>query len=298
MQKTEIFLAVIITLLIAACQPSSNDEAVSQLDDTKNSEKPMAESSATVTREFILPMSPVSPISPIVVSPNSPVSAPVVENEPTPAILTPVVQVVEEEVVIDTDDKTQLRGTLFGRGEAFVIIIPAPDETGAAWADQARTIAAQGFRVLTLDKFPVDAGIDNQDFDKSLEYLKSAIDFSEEKGTTEHILMGIGDNGIVAIKAAAQTNAKAVVTFSTPIESNNLSVTTADMQAIAGPKLFIDTEFSPTKPAAVQMFDWSNSPKTWRFLPGASQGADMYKEDYRQNLTDFIAAFFLLRLSS
>ena len=238
----------------------------------------------------------VSPISPVTI-PISPVETPAeVEAVATLAILTPVADLTETWVKFKAANGIELSGTLFGRGQTLVIILPAPGETEADWANQAKTIAAQGFMVLNSNPATQSNSTGVVDIDKVTAYIKAALQMAQEKGATDHILLGVGENGLVAVKAAAQTKPKAVVLFSTPLSSGDLALTADDLEAITGPKLFIDTEQSPTQAAAVQMFEWSDSPKTWRFLPGAAQGADMYNTDYSQNLTDFVAAFFLLRL--
>jgi len=229
----------------------------------------------TSSNDEIWSVSPVSPLT----QPNSPVATPLATEVATPPILTPVKEIAEETISFNTADGVELQGTVFGQGKTAVIIIPGPAEGAQAWANQAKAIAAQGFTVLTYDLREQSDPDEVTRAEKDLEDLKSAIDFMKDNGASDHILIGPGDHGILAIKAAGETNAKAVVTFSTPLNSTAFSVTAADLQAISGPKLFIDTENSPTQPAAVQMFEWSNSPKTWRFLPGSAQGAGMYEED-------------------
>lgn len=243
-------------------------------------------------------LQPVSPVSPIFQSPVATSIPTPMEEVATPAILTPVKGVVEENVVFEGTGGVELNGTLFGQGKTGLVISQAPGESQTAWSNQARTIAAQGFTVLTYDLREQENSSPAEAAAKNMEDLKAAVAFLNEKGLTDHILLGVGENGILAIKVAAETNAKGVVTFSTPLSSDAFAVTATDLKSISGPKLFIDTEQSPTQAAAVQMFEWSDSPKTWRFLPGAAQGAAMYNTDYSQNLTDFLAAFFLLRLKS
>lgn len=289
MQARPLWLMFIIALFSTACLPWSTTEAFPE----DNNSQDVSVPTVAMDNE-IETTSPVSPLA----QPISPVATPLVTEEAaTPPILTPVKMLQQEEVFFKALDSSQLQGTLFGQGQIGVIIIHASDESEQSWADQAKIIAAQGFIVLTYSLREQNNLEEVTRTDKNLEDLRSAIDFLKARGISEHILMGSKDNGILAIKVAAETGAKAVVVFSTPLSTTgSLTLTAADLQAISAPKLFIDTVSSPTQPAAVQMFEWSNSPKTWRFLPGDEQGAEMYGEEYSQNLMDFVAAFFLLRL--
>ncbi len=296
MQKKCVMLIFILTLLLTACQDEATDETTPEGDTIGDA--------AMATQDIVSPTvtvnevaSSISPISPINVLPSPTVA--VAENEatPTPPILTPVKEVAEEVVVIEAANNSQLHGTLFGRGKNLVIIMKGPNESEADWANQAKTIAAQGFMVLIYTAEESASSTETVDFEQQLDYIKAIIEFAKDKGATEHILFGVAENGTVAIKAASQTNAKAVVTFSTPISNGSLTLTASDLKAISSPKLFIDTTLSATKLDAEQMFGWADTPKTWRFLPGSAAGAEMYKEEYSQNLTDFIAAFFLFRFS-
>lgn len=278
--RVHLLLLALWLLLFSGCQFGSDSTPT-----------PPGVATATLRQNMVSPISPVT-------APVSPVDTPAASQPTTiPAILTPVAGLVETPVTFKAADGAELTGMLYGQGQTLVIILPAPGETEADWANQARTIAAQGFMVLNSDIEAKIAAAPNAKIDKAAAYIKAAIQMAQEKGDTDHILMAVGESGLVAIKVAAQTNPKAIVLYSTPLNSGDLTVTAADLQALTGPKLFIDTEQSPTQPAAVQMFEWSANPKTWRFLPGAAQGAEMYQTDYSQNLTDFIAAFFLLRFS-
>jgi hypothetical protein len=287
---------LVLVFSLTACRLGPNP-ATSQGNDAATADSAQVEESAPVTpsASFNEPISPISPL-PTVSSSSLPTVEPAVEGEPT-RVVTPVTDLAEETITVESSGGTEVSGTLFGQDDTLVIILPAPGETEDAWFNQAKTIAAQGFMVLTLDLAALSTPATLVDYETELDYIQSAIAMATERDAVDHILVGSGERGVVAIKAAGETGAKAVVTFSTPLSSGDLNLTVEDLQAIDGAKLFIDSDGSPTQPAAMQMFDWSSNPKTWRFMEGNAQGAAMYDMDYAMNLTDFIAAFFLLRLS-
>lgn len=295
--QSKTILMLVLVFSLTACRLGPNP-ATSQSSDavaTNSAQEEESTPATTPSASFNEPISPISPL-PTVSEVDSSAAAPVVEGEPT-RVVTPITDLAEEAITFEASDGTGVNGTLFGQDETLVIILPASGETEDAWLNQAKTIAAQGFMVLTLDLAELSTPATLVDYESELDYVQSAIAMATERDVVDHVLVGSGERGIVAIKAASETGAKAVVTFSAPLSSGDLNLTVEDLQAIDGAKLFIDSDGSPTQPAAVQMFDWSSNPKTWRFMEGSAQGAAMYDMDYAMNLTDFIAAFFLLRLS-
>ena len=183
---------------------------------------------------------------------------------------------------ITADDGLVLRGRSYGSGATGVILAHELGGNQGNWDDFATRLAGRGFFVLTFDfrghgdsSGPREAGIADSDLAAAARLLASADGFAR----TNFFIVGASMGGTAALKVAVRERALGVVTLSSPINVQGLSVR-GDIPNIDGPKLFIVAQNDqPFADDANAMFADATDPKNLQVLEGSAHGTDLLRGD-------------------
>jgi fermentation-respiration switch protein FrsA (DUF1100 family) len=189
-------------------------------------------------------------------------------------------------------------GRLFGTGATGVVLSNMGDNDPAAWEGFAPYLAGEGYAVLTYTyRFPArPRSLTNEMARAAWDDLLGAVAFLRSRGSTRIVLIGASLGGMVTAKAAGPERADAVAIIAAPADRPDFgfSVATADLAAIAGPKLFIASDNDATVAAAETrgLYDRAGDPKTWKSFPSTAHGTQLlgteHAEDFRRALIEFV----------
>jgi len=184
-------------------------------------------------------------------------------------------------VTIPVSAELSLAGTVYGQGSRAVIFSNMGDQRQASWAPVAREMAAAGYLALTYEfRYWVNNRMDAAQIPFIADDLAAAVLFVRAQGAETVVLVGASLGGMATAKAAAQVSATAVVIMAAPMQAPGVevAVTTAELQAFTGPKLFITSEFDDTVAAAEleAMYAAASEPKELYVYPGAGRDSSWY----------------------
>jgi uncharacterized protein len=202
-------------------------------------------------------------------------------------------------VTFTTTDGVTLHGTLYGSGTTAVILSTMGAQRQETWAPFARQIAARGYLVLTYNfrYWVTDTRMQDSLRDKAAEDLRAAAAFAREQGVQRVVLIGASLGALASIKVAGEAQPAAVVVMAAPFGPfpalPSLQVEQADLQAIAVPKLFINTEHDQGgfTASTQQMFKAAPDPKELQIYPGSAHGTDLFDTDQAAALTQRLIEF-------
>jgi pimeloyl-ACP methyl ester carboxylesterase len=189
-------------------------------------------------------------------------------------------------VAFDTADGITLAGTLFGTGPNTVVLSHMYLDDQSDWHPFARTLEAQGFRVLTFNFRGYGNSGGERDIASAPTDLEAALTFlrSHEDGPT--VLIGAGVGGMASIHVAAQDTAiSGLAVISAPQQFEGLEVVDSDLSALALPSLWLGTrndlthqvetlyEMVPAGNKEIWIYEGSSLHGT--FILGGADGSDM-----------------------
>ncbi|MEW6059260.1 MAG: alpha/beta fold hydrolase [Actinomycetota bacterium] len=188
-------------------------------------------------------------------------------------------------VTFSTADGVRLAGRLFGEGDVGVVLshmLPA-DQT--SWWAFARTMADEGYVVLTFDFRGYcpggDAGCSSGTRDISEIWLDvlGAVEFLQGQGARRIVLVGASMGGTASLVAAAQpgVDVTAVVTLSAPTSIEGLTADASTLAEITAAKLFVAGNGDPmgAAEAARQLLAQSQPPRRLEIVDSSDHGTDL-----------------------
>jgi len=210
-------------------------------------------------------------------------------------------------VAFRAGDGVGLRGRLFGRGRAAVVLAHMgnrPDNE-SDWYPLARRLAREGYLVLaynrravcTGDERPYDCSGGPNDFGTSWQDVIGAVKFVESQGA-DRVALGGSSIGGTAVVYAAQTgkiHPAALISLAGVNHASTYSMDRDDIRRIGGAKLFVCARHDPDGAAdsARELSGWARAPKRLVLLDSDLHGTDML--DHRQRtakpLTNLMVRF-------
>lgn len=185
-------------------------------------------------------------------------------------------------VTFTTADGVTLNGTLDGSGAVAVIFSNMGDKRQASWADFAQAVADEGYLTLTYDfRYWVNGKIQNSLLKYVAADLSAAASFVRGQGVQTVVMVGASVGGMATAKAAADSEAAAIIILAAPMDASNAGVVVAlsELQAITTPKLFITSENDKTVDADAlrEMYTLAVDPKELVVYPGTAHGTDLFQ---------------------
>ena len=187
-------------------------------------------------------------------------------------------------------DGVGLRGRLFGRGPAAVVLAHMGNAVSneADWYPLARRLAREGYLVLTYNRRAVcsgetahyDCSAGTNDWGKAWQDVVGAVRFVESRGARRVAVGGssIGGTTVVYAAATGRIHPVAVISLAGVNHISTYSLTRADVRRIAGAKLFVSGGRDPDgAPASAREFNsWARPPKRMVLLDTDYHGTDMF----------------------
>jgi dienelactone hydrolase len=104
------------------------------------------------------------------------------------------------DVIFETADGVALVGTTYGDGPCGVVLVPQADATRAAWAPQARRLAARGYLAFAIETAatPDTDGDPTASVDGAVTYLREGHDVERV------VLVGAGTGGEAVVAVASR----------------------------------------------------------------------------------------------
>lgn len=203
------------------------------------------------------------------------------------------------DVTFETADGVELHGTLFGSGEAAIVLVPGYPGEQAGWLPFAEAAAAAGYRALAFDlRGHGDSG-GERDLTASPDDTAAAVAFLRELDATPIMLIGAGDGSLAAIKAAlADPEIAGIALLGPPWEAGeDFAANRDELAALTIPSLWIGARIDLSQ-AAEEMADSAGSAdkEVWiyegsglggTYLLEGSDGADLTRR-----LLEFAAKVF------
>ncbi len=204
-----------------------------------------------------------------------------------------------------TEDGLVLNGRTYGASGSsatqqttrWVILCHMYPADQTSWAQEAESLANQGYRVLTFDF----RGYGSSEGQKDIRYLDrdvaAAVQYVRESGAEEVVLVGASMGGTASLVAAGRLQTLSsiriagVATFSAPAEFNGLSAIQATADLVI-PMLIVAAENDSAADAARQLDSLPGDNAELHLLPGSDHGTDLFLGDQaeaaRQLFFDFV----------
>jgi pimeloyl-ACP methyl ester carboxylesterase len=195
-----------------------------------------------------------------------------------------------------TEDGVTLSGQIYGQGTTALILSNGKEQGKDVWHTIAPQLASRGYLTVLYDYRGVNASQGQDDPDLRDRDLRAAAALAHAHGATSVVLIGSSFGGLLSVKLAAEVKPIALVILSAPLQDGNLSVTTAELQALTAPKLFIDSQQdTPYVGDVQQMYDTTPQPKQIHIYPGTAHGTAILlyaatSADAMQRLLSFLQA--------
>ena len=179
-------------------------------------------------------------------------------------------------VAFEATDGTPLRGHLFGKGTAGVILAHMYPADQTSWFPLARKLAAEGYLALTFDfRGYGESGGEKviSEIDRDLE---GAYRFLRPK-VKKVFLVGASMGGTAAIRVAADNPTAGVVSLSAPVAFRGLDAAQA-IRRVEAPCLFVAAEGDGYATTAAKEFNKAaKSPeRLLLILPGTEHGTRLF----------------------
>lgn len=202
-------------------------------------------------------------------------------------------RVNSREVMFQTEDGVTLGGTLFGQGNASVVLSHMYPTDQTSWHTFARALAEKGYLALAYDfrgygKSGGEKRIDRIDRD-----VRAAAAFLRGQGAQRIVLIGASMGGMVSAKVAGSIGASGLIVISGPQSFQGLSVTEDDLKSFKGPSLWIGSRGDLATVSTEAMHALANEPKTIHIYDGSAHGTYIFDTadgaDLIQRLLDFVS---------
>lgn len=221
----------------------------------------------------------------------APATQPVATLQPTA-----VSDQLYETVTFQTSDGTLLSGRIFGNGPTAVILTHKGYVTQGSWYAMARTLAEQGFTVMTFDFRGVGQSEGFQLASQASLDLLAAVEFLEGRGYERIACVGASYGGTACLSAAKEYSFIGLVILASRFsEGQPTAITEEDLAGFTMPKLFVCTEDDHNNLAAIaqQMYDAAAEPKEIIFYSGSAHATDIFATANGAALEEALLEFLL-----
>jgi dienelactone hydrolase len=192
---------------------------------------------------------------------------------PLPPTTTPEIE--SQTVSFPASATITLSGRLYGVGARGVILSNEGDNLSGHWTPIARRLASAGYLTLTYDYHP-PASEDSSSSEALLD-LRGAVAFMRAQHVTSLALVGSSLGGLVTLKEASLEPVTAVVAISSPIEWQDVQLSTSDLARLTMPKLFVTSEENePFTSDTQRMYDLTPAPKERQVYAGRLHGIQLF----------------------
>lgn len=186
-------------------------------------------------------------------------------------------------------DGVGLRGRLFGRGTAAVVLAHMGNAVSneADWYPLARRLARAGYLVLTYNRRAVcsgekvhyDCSAGANDWGKAWQDVVGAVRFVASRGA-RHVAVGgssIGGTTVVYAAATGRIHPVALFSLAGVNHISTYSLTPADLRRVGAAKLFLSGRRDADGAASAREFArWARPPKRMVLLDTDYHGTDMF----------------------
>jgi alpha-beta hydrolase superfamily lysophospholipase len=196
--------------------------------------------------------------------------------------------VIVDEVAFPSRDGEQLRGRLYGSGDAALVLghMGRPGDNQEDWHGPAEDIAAAGYTVLTYNRRGVcnrdgtscSAG-EEQSLNLAWQEVLGAVDFLHERGHAVVFAGGASIGAMAALKSVQEDGQgiSGVVWFAGALTGPGYRFTQATVSEILCPKLLISASGDGIGERGVlSLAAWMSEPKTDLLVDGNEHGTDVF----------------------
>ncbi len=200
-------------------------------------------------------------------------------------------------VTFPADDGVALNGQLFGSGRTAVVLSNMGDNDPTSWEQFAPVLASRGYLVLSYSfRYPLRTSTFSEAMARgTVPDLIGAVDYVRGLGATRVVLIGASLGGMAVGKVAGTVGAAAIAILSSPLDLSEygLAVTSPELAAITGPKLFVASEEDTTVPIADTRayFDRAPEPKQFHAFTGDAHGVLILRGEHGDELRDLMVDF-------
>jgi alpha/beta superfamily hydrolase len=186
------------------------------------------------------------------------------------------------------DDGVGLRGRLFGKGAAAVVLVHMGNQSSneADWFGLARRLAREGYLVLAYNRRGVcsgdgayDCSAGEDDFAKTWQDVGGAVDYVTAHGARGYAVIGssIGASSALYAAKTGRIKSAAYVSLAGVNYQAAFSFSRADLQKAGGAKLFVSGDKDPFDAVRTvrEWYGWAKAPKQQLVLPSIFHGTDM-----------------------
>jgi len=221
--------------------------------------------------------------------------APDVRDAPATA---PAPSQTSDAVTFPAEDGVALTGRVFGAGTTAVVLSNMGDNDPVPWERFAPALADRGYLVLSYSfRYPLRTRTFTEEMARgTVPDILGAVAYVRGLGATRVVLIGASLGGMAVGKVAGMVGAAAVAIISSPrdLPEYGFVVTSAELAAMTGPKLFVASEADTTVPIAATRayFDETPEPKQFQSFAGSEHGVHIFDgaqgDPLRRLLIDFV----------
>jgi len=206
------------------------------------------------------------------------------------------------QVTFQTEDGVRIAATLYGAGKIAVILAhqgtPGADQT--TWRQFATTLAENGFTAMTFDFRGAGQSGGTLDYALLDRDVRGAVQYLHDQQYHQIVCAGASMGGMACLRVAIDDKPFIglilLASTMTAGRSNDLKISTKEMNVLTEPKLFITAKNDSV--VVVQdthrMYDLSPEPKELLLLDGTKHGTSLFQTEVAEKLSgamlDFLKA--------
>lgn len=197
-----------------------------------------------------------------------------------------------EEIRFETPDGVELVGELRGEGARGVVLGHMYGSSREAWAPFAAQAAEAGYLTFAFDL----RGFGDSGGDRSAPLapidLRAAATALQERGAEEVVVIGASVAGTGALVAAGEEEWAGVATLSAPASFEGLEATSAVVEAVDEPKLFIAAQGDGSAASSAQAFyDAASGGKRVEIVVGDQHGTELLESGRAEIVRNLLLSF-------
>ena len=197
-----------------------------------------------------------------------------------------------EEIRFETSDGVELVGELRGEGPRGVVLGHMYGSSREAWGSFAEQAAEAGYLTLAFDL----RGFGDSGGDRSAPAaptdLRAAVGAIGERGAEDVVVIGASFAGTGALVAAGEEEWAGVATLSAPASFEGLEATSAVVEAVDEPKLFIAADGDGSAASSAQAFyEAASGGKRVEIVVGDQHGTELLESGRAEIVSNLLLSF-------
>ena len=196
-------------------------------------------------------------------------------------------------VVFEAEDGVALGGTVYGKGETALVLVPMYPGEPAAWESFARRAAEQGYRALAFDLRGHGESAGEASLAASAADVEAAIAYLQSHDAGPIIVVAAGPGTIPAIQVAARSGALDGLALLSPLPADgDAEVTSSDLSALALPTLWLAARTDMTHQTEEMAEQAGGDPEVWIYEGSSLRGTYLFEgadaQDVTRRLLEFV----------